>query len=179
MTQTVRLYGSSMYELAAGENLSDIILTQMQMIRDIFRKNPEYVKLLMEPSLPKTIRTALIEEAFGTGAERYLVNFLKLLCEKNLLTEYAECCKEYTRLYNADHNIADAVVTCAVPLDGEQLAALKERLETISGKQISLSVRRDPSVIAGLRVELEGKQLDGTVQGRLSSVSRKLNEIIV
>ena len=33
--------------------------------------------------------------------------------------------------------------------------------------------------MAGLRVELEGKQLDGTVQGRLASISRKLNEIIV
>ena len=37
----------------------------------------------------------------------------------------------------------------------------------------------DPSVLGGLRIELEGKQLDGTVQGRLTGLSKKLNEIIV
>ena len=59
------------------------------------------------------------------------------------------------------------------------MEALKKKLEKISGKNISLIVKTDPSVVAGLRVELEGKQLDGTVQGRLAGVSRKLNEIIV
>ena len=93
--------------------------------------------------------------------------------------EFAGCCEEYTRRYNADHNIAEAVVTSAVALNEEQMEALKKKLEKISGKNISLIVKPDPSVVAGLRVELEGKQLDGTVQGRLAGVSRKLNEIIV
>lgn len=179
MTQTARLYGGSMYELAAEEKLTGIILEQMQMIRELFRENPEYVKLLMEPSIPKEDRTGLIEEAFGAQAERYLVNFLKLLCERNILMEYAGCCEEFTRRYNVDHNIAEAVVTSAVALDEKQLAALKAKLEKISGKKVSLTVKVDTSVLAGLRVELEGKQLDGTVQSRLSGISRKLNEIIV
>ena len=66
-----------------------------------------------------------------------------------------------------------------MPLDDKQKAALKEKLKKISGKDIELKVKVDPEVLAGLRVELEGKQLDGTVQGRLSDVSRKLSEIIV
>ena len=49
----------------------------------------------------------------------------------------------------------------------------------MSGKKVSLVQHIDSSVLAGLRVELEGKQLDGTVQGRLSGISRKLNEVIV
>ena len=59
------------------------------------------------------------------------------------------------------------------------MEALKAKLEKMSGKQVSLIQKRDPSVVAGLRVEMEGKQLDGTVQSRLSGISRKLNEIIV
>ena len=59
------------------------------------------------------------------------------------------------------------------------MEALKVRLEKISGKQVSLIQKTDPFVVAGLRVEIEGKLLDGTVQNRLSGISRKLNEIIV
>ena len=154
-------------------------MEQMNEIRQLFRDNPDYVKLLGEPSIPKKERTDMIEAAFGAQAERYLVNFLKLLCERNILMEYAGCCEEFTRRYNADHNIAEAVVTSAVTLSGEQMAALKAKLEKISGKTVSLIQKKDPTVLAGLRVELEGKQLDGTVQGRLSGISRKLNELIV
>lgn len=179
MTQTARLYGGSLYELAAEEQLTDIILEQMQEIRKIFRENPEYLKLLKEPSIPKDKRTGLIEEAFGNQAERYLVNFIKILCERNILAEYFGCCEEFTRRYNVDHNIAEAVVTSAVKLSEEQLAALKEKLEKLSGKKISLLQKTDASVLAGLRVELEGKQLDGTVQGRLAGISRKLESVIV
>lgn len=179
MTQTARLYGGSLYDLAAEEQLTGTVMEQMTEVRQLFRENPDYLRLLSEPSIPKEERTKLIDEAFGTQAERYLVNFIKLLCERNLLGEYAGCCDEFTRRYNADHNIAEAVVTSAVALSSSQMEALKARLEKLSGKQVSLVQKTDPSVVAGLRVEIEGKQLDGTVQSRLSGISRKLNEIIV
>jgi len=179
MTQTARLYGGSLYDLAAEEKIADVVMEQMQEIRVIFRENPDYLKLLCEPSVPKAERTKLIDEAFGAQAERYLVNFMKLLCERGILMEYAGCCEEVTRRYNADNNIAEALVTSAVALSEEQMAALKDKLEKISGKKVSLVQKTDASVLAGLRVELEGKLLDGTVQSRLSGLSKKLNEIIV
>ena len=179
MTQTARLYGGSLYELAAEEKLTDTIMEQMQEIRKIFRENPDYMKLLCEPSLPKKERTGLVEEAFGSQAERYLVNFIKLLCERNILMEYAGCCDEFVRRFNADHNIAEAVVTSAVALSEDQMKALKERLEKLSGKKVSLVQKRDASVVAGLKVELEGKLLDGTVKSRLSGISRRMKETVI
>ncbi|MCD8153687.1 MAG: ATP synthase F1 subunit delta [Clostridiales bacterium] len=179
MTQTARVYGGSLYDLAAEESLTDIIQEEMRVIQDLFRENPDYLALLCEPSIPKEERTGLIEAAFGNQAQRYLVSFLKLLCERGILGEYAGCCQEFTRRYNIDHNIAEAVVTSAAPLSAEQASALKEKLEKQSGKQIVLVQRTDPSVVAGLRVELEGKQLDGTVQGRISGISRMLKEVVM
>ena len=179
MTQIAKLYGGSLYDLAAEEQLADTVAEQMKEIRDIFRENPDYVKLLSEPSIPKEERTKLIEEAFGAQAERYLVNFIKLLCERGLLGEYAGCCQEFTRRYNLDYGIAEAVVTSAVALSKSQMEALRDKLEKISGKKVSLTQKTDASVVAGLRVEREGKLLDGTVQSRLSGISKKLNEIIV
>ena len=176
MTQTARIYGDSMYELAAEENLTEQILEQMQDVRGIFRSNPDYLRLLSEPAIPEKTRTGLIEEAFGPQAERYLVSFLKLLCEKGALGDFGGCCEEFRRRYNEDHGIAEAVVTSAVPLTEQQTAKLKEKLASISGKKIELIIKTDPGVIAGIKVELDGKELDGTVNGRLSGISRTLKE---
>ena len=43
MTSTARLYGGSLYELAAGEGLADVLLEQIGEVRKIFRQNPDYV----------------------------------------------------------------------------------------------------------------------------------------
>ena len=64
-------------------------------------------------------------------------------------------------------------------LNETQMEALKAKLEKISGKQVYLVQKTDTSVIAGLRVELEGVQLDGTVQSRISGISKKLNEMVM
>ena len=179
MTQTARLYGGSLYDLAAEERLTDVIYEQTKEIRKLFGENPDYVKLLSEPAIPFEERKGLIETAFGTQAERYLVNFIKLLCERNILHEFAGCCEEFTRRYHAEHGIAEAIVTSAAALKEDQISALKTKLEKISWKKVELKLVVDPTVLAGIRVEIEGRQLDGTVQSRLSGISRRLNDIIV
>ena len=85
MTETARIYGGSLYDLAAEENLTGEILGQMEQIRTLLWENPEYERLLSEPSIPQMERNGMIEAAFGGQAQRYLVNFMKLMCEKNLL----------------------------------------------------------------------------------------------
>ncbi len=179
MTERARVYGGSLYDLAAEEKLTDSILEQMLSVKQIFRENPEYLRLLNEPSIKKAERLDLIEKAFGGSCERYFVSFLKLMCERGYLGDYEGCCEIFNRRYNEDHNIADAVVTSAVPLTDEQKKALVAKLSAISGKTIALTEKIDAKVLAGIKVELEGKQLDGTVSGRISGMKKKLSEAIL
>lgn len=199
MTERADVYGGSLYDLAAEENLTEPIMEDLLQIRQIFRDNQDYLKLLAEPSIKKEERLGLIEQAFGSGyvgeddaiasemvdtapksgCERYVINFIKLLCERNMLGEFEGCCEAYRKRYNADHNIAEAIVTSAVALSDSQIRALTARLESISGKTIALTTRLDTKVMAGIKVELEGMQLDGTLSGRLDSMQKKLSETIV
>ena len=56
MTETARVYGGSLYELAQEEHLEEEILSEMKEIRALFRENPEYPRLLAEPSIPRKER---------------------------------------------------------------------------------------------------------------------------
>ena len=179
MTETARVYGGSLYELAQEEHLEEEILSEMKEIRALFRENPKYPRLLSEPSIPRKERIGLIDAAFGSQAEPYLVNFIKLLCEKNLLREFGGCQEAFQRRYYAAHNIAEAVVTSAASLSKEQEELLKKKLETMSGKAVVMELKTDPSVLAGVRVELDGKLFDGTVKGRLAELSRRISDTVV
>lgn len=179
MTKTAKLYGGSLYDLAAEESLTEPVMEEMDSIRQIFRENPDYLVLLSEPSIPKTERVALLNKAFDGQIQPYLLNFLGILCENGALREFGGCCDEFRSRYNADHNIAEAVVSSAVALSESQAEALKKRLEDMSKKTIVLTQKVDEGLLGGLRVELEGKQLDGTTHARLISLRKKITEIIV
>ena len=76
--------------------------------------------------------------------------------------------------------LPEAVVTSAVAIkQTSQMEALRAKLEKVSGKKVHLTQKTDPTVLAGLRVEMEGRQLDGTVQGRISDIAKRLNEVVV
>ncbi|MBR4725955.1 MAG: ATP synthase F1 subunit delta [Lachnospiraceae bacterium] len=179
MTERAGIYGGSLYDLAAEENLTETIKDQLIGLKAIFRENPEYLRLLSEPAIKKAERLDLIDKSLGGSCEKYLINFIKLLCERGLLGEFEGCCDTFVKRYNTDHNIAEAVVTSAVQLNDSQLSALKAKLEARSGKTVTIAQKLDPKVLAGIRVELEGVQLDGTLSGRLSGIGRKLEEVVI
>jgi F-type H+-transporting ATPase subunit delta len=178
MTDRAGIYGGSLYDLAAEENLTAPIMEQLQDVKQLFRENPDYIRLLSEPAIKKDVRTKLIDDAFK-DSELYLRNFLKLLCDKGLLGEYEGCVSAYEKRYFADNNIAKALVTSAVELTPAQLDALKAKIEKSSGKKIILSNKLDHSVVAGIKVEVDGKLYDGTVAGRLERLDKTLGEITI
>jgi ATP synthase F1 delta subunit len=179
MSKAGDLYGQSLYDLAAEENLTEKILGEMESVKGILKENPDYITLLSEPSVPKNERLSLVDQAFNGSLEAYHLNFIKILIEKGLLREYSACYKRFRKSYNEAHGIADALVTSAVKLSDAQLSQLKEKLEKISGKKILLEQKTDPDILGGVRVDLEGQLFDGSVKGRLSELRRKVDDVVI
>jgi F-type H+-transporting ATPase subunit delta len=179
MTKTAELYGGSLYDLAVEENCAAAMMEELDGIRKIFMENPDYVRLLSEPSIPRAERISLIDQAFDGQVHPYVNNFMKVLCREGLIRELTGCIAQFRSRFYKDQNIAEAVVTSAVPLNEKQISALLEKLEKLSGKTILLQQKVDAKVIGGLKVEVDGMQLDGTLENRISTVRRKVTEIIL
>ena len=157
MTETGKRYGTSLYELAAEEGLTERILAELDVAVNAMQE-PGYLRLLMTPSVPKKERCALLDQAFAQ-AHPYLVNFLKILCEAGILPELPACARAYRDRYNQDHNILEVTAVSAVALDESTRSRLQEKLQRVTGKTITLTEKVDPSVLGGLRLDLGGTRL--------------------
>ena len=179
MTETAKMYGGSLYDLAAEEGLESRILEELDAAAALLRDDPEYLHLLSIPSIPKKERCALLDEALRGQVHLYVLNFLKILCEHGTLRELPGCARAYRVRYNQAHGILEAVAVSAVPMTEQQTARLHEKLETVTGRQIDLKTKVDPAVLGGIRLDLEGTELDGTVKNRLASLRRSIATITV
>ena len=174
MTETARMYGGSLYDLAAEEGLEARILGELDEAVALFKANPDYLHLLSTPSIPKKERCGLLDEALRDRVHLYVLNFLKILCEKGTLRELPGCARAYRIRYNAAHGILEATAITAIAMTAVQTEQLRQKLETITGKKIDLATKIDPSVLGGIRLDIEGTELDGTVQNRLATLRRNI-----
>ena len=170
MTQIGNTYGQALYDLAREEGLSTQILEQLQALDQAFAREQEFLRLLGAPNLPKEERCQILDDSFRSKIEPYVLNFLKLLTEKGYVRYFSDCCRVYREHYNADNGILPVQAVCAVALTGEQEQKLTDKLSHLTGKTIQLTTKVDPSVLGGVRLDYDGKRVDGTVQSRLQAL---------
>ena len=77
-------YGKAIYDLSLEEKISDTILADFNMLSEVFNENPEYIKLLDNPSIDKDEKSKLLDEVFKDFVHEYTLNFLKILSEKKM-----------------------------------------------------------------------------------------------
>ena len=177
MTETARMYGGSLYDLAAEEGLDERILGELDGVTALLNGDAEYLHLLSIPSIPKKERCGLLDEALRGQVHLYVLNFLKILCEKGTLRELGGCTRAYRIRYNEAHGILEATATSAIALTEQQVKSLHEKLEKLTGKTIDLKTKVDPAVLGGIRLDIEGTELDGTVQNRLAALRRDIASV--
>ena len=179
MTQIGNVYGESLYELAKDENLTAEIGGQLKVLKDCFKQEPSFVTLLSTPSLTKAERCQILDDSFRGTVHAYVLNFLKILTEKGYMRYFSDCCDSFAALYNQDNGILPVTAVTAVPLKEQQKDKLIQKLNQITGKQVSLRCRIDPSVYGGVRLDYDGKRLDDTVSHRLDAIRDLLDKTVL
>ena len=174
MTELAREYGDGLYALAAEEQLADDVLAQLQTLKAAFRENPQFLQLLSNMALPKAERVGILDQALRGQVHTYVLNFLKILCERGALHEFEGCEEAYRKLYNKENRVIEAAVTTAVPLTEEKRQQLIDRLTGMTGRKVQLKERLDPQVMGGVLLEMDGKRWDNTVRHRLEDIHRAM-----
>lgn len=179
MTQIGNQYAAALYSLAADENLADRILEELKLLDSGFSENPDYLRLLRAPNIPKEERCQVIDNSFKGRVHPYLLNFLKILTEKGYAHHFSDCRKAFETQYNEEHGILPVCAVTAVPLTENQQERLIQKLQRMTGKTVELTNQIDPNVFGGVRLHYDGKQVDGTVKNRLDTIGKLLKETVL
>jgi F-type H+-transporting ATPase subunit delta len=101
-------------------------------------------------------------------------NLVRVLAENGRLDVLAEIRAQYEALRNEREGIVEAEVYTAFDLDSTQLADLVARLEKNTGRKVRASVHVDKDLIAGVKVVLGDKVIDGSARAQLGALENAL-----
>lgn len=171
-------YGRALFLITEEENLSDKVLADVKTAEKSLRLNPEYVKLLDSPAIPKEERVALADKAFGS-LNVNLLNLIKILIEKRDARYFNKVANEYYSLYDESRGILRVEAVTAIPLTDSQRDAMTKKLSSSLNKTVVLTNTVDKTTLGGVKIRYSGVQLDGSVKTRLDKFESALKNSVI
>ena len=97
-------------------------------------------------------------------------NFVRVLAQNGRLELLPEIGAQFEALKNEREGILEAEVHSAFELSPEQVADLAQRLEKKTGRKVRTKVHLDKDLIAGVRIVLGDKVIDGSARAQLGAL---------
>ena len=136
---------------------------------------PRMEEALDNPRLTTAAKEALFLSVAGDGLSTELRNFMRVLIDADRIRLLPQVSELFESRKDAADNVARADIETAMSLSDEQVAALKTSLARHFGKTIEASVRVNPALIGGARITVGDRVIDGSVQGKLTTMANELS----
>jgi F-type H+-transporting ATPase subunit delta len=132
---------------------------------------------LSDPALPVERKEAVLDDLLGERANPHTVGLLKFLVQRGRARDLVRIAERLVGLAAEQRRRAVAEVRTAVPLDGDQQKRLAAALSKASGRDVTLKVLIDPSVIGGVVARVGDQVFDGSIRGRFEDVRQQLGSV--
>jgi F-type H+-transporting ATPase subunit delta len=172
-TSIARRYAEAAFEIAERDGTVDQWLAQLGTVAAAVADST-VVHRLEDPHVALETRSAALHQVLGADMLPPLGNLIGLVLRRRRVDSLPNIEREFRRIYNRRSGVVEAVATSALALDSAELAALKSRLETMTGKTVELQTAVDPTILGGIQVRIGDTLYDGSVRGRLERLRAKL-----
>lgn len=177
MAKVGLIYATSLFSLSEENKITDKIYDEFSSFIDTIQTNENIIKVLSSPIFEKADKIDLIDKLLN-GSEKTFINFIKVLIEKGRENAIVDAFKEFKDLYLNKNNKVVARVYTAVPLNDEQKEKVKEIVKKTTNKVAIIEEEIDKDLIMGLKILVEGKEIDLSLSGSFKRLEENLKKRI-
>lgn len=170
-------YATALFELARDQKSVDAVKADLDKFDAMLADSPDLLRLVRSPVFTADAQIKALDAVLAkAGIGGIAANFLKVLTTNRRLFAVADVIRAFRALVARFKGEATAEVTVAEPLSDKNLDALKAALKSVSGKDVDLNVKIDPSIIGGLVVKLGSRMVDSSLRTKLNSIKHAMKE---
>ena len=172
-------YAMALFELARDEKSVDAVKADLDKFDAMLAESQDLNRLVRSPVFTSDVQgkalSAVLAQAGITGIA---ANFLKLLTANRRLFIIRDAITSFRALVAKYKGEATADVTVAEALNDKNLDSLKAALKAVTGKDVVLNVKVDPSIIGGLIVKLGSRMVVSSLRTKLNSIKHAMKEAV-
>ena len=155
-------YAESLFDLAKEMNQVEAYSKDIDLIRTVFESDPSFVPFFSHVLIEDEAKCALLDKSFKGQVNDYVVNFLKLLVRKRRMRYVMEIIEAFKALTNEHFGILEGILYANYDISKKE------------NKTIRLRVVNDPSLIGGIKVEINNRVFDGSIKNKVALLKKEL-----
>ena len=167
-------YSSAMFELAQEQNKLELMEEQLGYVASVMVDQPELRSFLENPIVTEDAKIKLISKIFDSSIDKVALHFIYVMIKRGRYRYIASAIEAFIKKSRAARGILEATVTVAGPITADVEASVQAKLREVTGKDVILSVRQDPSIMGGIVIQVGDKRIDGSVARRLEELEKSL-----
>lgn len=172
-SEITRVYARALFDLALASDSVDATGSDLARMGEVIVANPTLADALEDVSLPAEKKAAILQELFAGNTPEAL-GIVLIAIERSGADALSALIEAFDAIAAAERNTVVAEVTTASPLSDSARASLQEKLSANVGKPVTLRERVDASIIGGIRINIGGRVLDGSLAKQLTSLRTAL-----
>lgn len=169
-----RRYAVAVFALAGESNAAERVGNDLAYMAHAIYGDDATASFFVAPTVPRSDKEKAFTQTFRSKVDDIALHTLLLLVRKRREAILNDVIAEYRKLELAARGAEPLVLTTARELSENDVRSLVERLERVYSKKFEVTVKRDPSLIGGVRVTMGDRRVDGSVAGRLEELTRTL-----
>ena len=165
----------ALFELARDDKSIDVVSASLATLKAGLSDSPDLARLTTSPLVTRDEATrAIAAAAQAMQLDPTTTSFLGVLATNRRLSQLGAVIRAFTMLAARHRGETTAEVTSAHPLDQDQVDALKSRLRSQTGSDVSVELNVDPAILGGLIVKLGSRQIDGSIRTKLNTLAHAM-----
>jgi F-type H+-transporting ATPase subunit delta len=171
-------YASSLFELALQAGSVDAVGADLDRFRALMVESEDLRRLVASPVFSADEQQRAVSAvAAKAGIAGIVGNFLKVVAGNRRLFALPGMIRAFHIIAAEHRGEITAEVTSAHALSQAQETELKSALKGVTGKDVTIAVTVDPSILGGLVVKVGSRQIDTSLRTKLSTLKLALKEV--
>jgi F-type H+-transporting ATPase subunit delta len=171
-------YATALFELARDERSIDAVKADLDRFDALLAESSDLTRLVRSPVFSaeqqgKALAALLARAGIGGLAAK----FLQVLAANRRLFALGAVFRDFRALVAQYKGEVTAAVTLAETPDERQLAAIKDALRAVTGKDVQVDVKIEPAIIGGLVVKVGSRMVDTSLRTKLRSIKHAMKEV--
>lgn len=171
-------YATALFELAKEQDSLDAVEGDLSNLADALDASEDLRALISSPLYSREEQSDAIAGLIKSMKLGKLAgNTLALMAAKGRISFAPRLIADFKSLLAAERGEITADVASATPLTDAQTDALREKIRAAIGKDVSLTVNVDESLLGGLVVKVGSRMIDTSIRSKLASLQTVMKEV--
>ena len=168
-----RRYAEAVFQLGTRDQALDAYGEALDAAASMLERE-NVLDVLRNPARPLRQRIEVVDGLLASRVPEPILKLVGLLVERGRIDRLPSVAAEYRRMLNQQNGVVEAVAKTAMPLTGDETAALEKKVAGMTGRTVDLRIEVDESLIGGITVRVGDTLYDASVRGRLERLRERL-----